>query len=67
MDVTPEWLLSNMELSRIRWKNGDHDGELIVDNSYWEEDSLELSVQREALESSSESIPMPRGSVSDVC
>lgn len=29
--LDPKWLLSNAELSRVRWRKGSHDGELIVE------------------------------------
>ena len=29
--MDPKWLLSHAELSRVRWRKGSHDGELIVE------------------------------------
>lgn len=31
LKVEPTWLLSNAELSRIKWRRGSHEGELIVE------------------------------------
>lgn len=36
------WLLNNVELSRVRWKKGAHDGEIIVDVQPVEGDELVL-------------------------
>jgi hypothetical protein len=36
------WLLNNVELSRVGWKRGAHDGELIIErNTVYSEDDLE--------------------------
>jgi hypothetical protein len=31
LGTDPEWLLNNLELSRVRWKKGAHAGELLVE------------------------------------
>lgn len=31
LQLDPVWLLSNAELSRVHWRRGAHDGELIVE------------------------------------
>jgi hypothetical protein len=41
LGTDPEWLLNNVELSRVHWTKGAHDGELIVvvdsrDGEEWE-------------------------------
>lgn len=50
----PKWLLSHAELSRVRWRKGSHDGELIVEieSAEPEEDKdLELGSVRNGDES----------------
>lgn len=41
-NTDPEWLLNNVELSRVKWKRGAHDCELLVDVDVVEDD-FELS------------------------
>lgn len=36
------WLLNNVELSRVGWRRGTHDGELIIErNTVYSEDDVE--------------------------
>lgn len=36
------WLLNNVELSRVGWRRGTHDGELIIErNTFYSEDDVE--------------------------
>lgn len=45
LDLDPKWLLNNAELSRVRWRKGSRDGELIVEVDVAEEDpDMELGV-----------------------
>ncbi|KAL6307806.1 hypothetical protein BKA93DRAFT_815776 [Sparassis latifolia] len=43
LSIDPNWLLNNAELSRVQWRKGAHDGELIVEIGPREEDEVELS------------------------
>ena len=45
LEVDTRWLFSNAELSRINWRRGSHDGELIV-----EVDTVEMSDQEKVLD-----------------
>jgi hypothetical protein len=40
----PEWLLSNLELSRVRWTKGSHDAELIVEVDAVDYDEWESAI-----------------------
>ncbi|KAH9948201.1 hypothetical protein B0H21DRAFT_735021 [Amylocystis lapponica] len=42
LSMDSNWLLNNAELSRVRWRKGSRDGELIVEVDAVEEDTLEL-------------------------
>jgi len=42
--TNPEWLLSNLELSRVRWTKGAHDGELIVEVDAVDYDEWESAI-----------------------
>ena len=37
LSLHPDWLLNNTELSRVNWKHGPHNGELIVEVDTFEE------------------------------
>lgn len=66
LGTDPEWLLNNVELSRVRWTKGAHDGELIVeidvvDGEEWEVGLDSRSHNRNELSVSSSRMGMIEG------
>lgn len=47
LSVSPDWLLNNTELSRVNWKQGTRNGELIVEIEPLEDDVEMASVDEE--------------------